>query len=105
MEKHEHRYYPNSRQKSGTCIICGYDPKSDDPSLRLIKIIRCIDCKKPSVYNFAGLPVGFCNNCSLKALSAALLVKMTQKEERGVWCEWCSGSEKKGHTKKCEVNI
>ena len=24
--KHEHRYYPNSRQKSETCIICGYTP-------------------------------------------------------------------------------
>ena len=21
-----HRYYPNSRQRSDTCIICGFDP-------------------------------------------------------------------------------
>lgn len=24
--EHEHRYYPNSRQKSDTCIICGFNP-------------------------------------------------------------------------------
>jgi len=26
IEPHEHRYYPNSRQKSDTCLICGYKP-------------------------------------------------------------------------------
>ena len=25
-KEHEHRYYPNSRQKSDTCIICGFNP-------------------------------------------------------------------------------
>ena len=23
---HEHRYWPNSRQKSDTCLICGFAP-------------------------------------------------------------------------------
>jgi len=26
MENCKHRYYPNSRQKSDTCIICGFRP-------------------------------------------------------------------------------
>jgi hypothetical protein len=23
---HEHKYWPNSRQRSDTCLICGFDP-------------------------------------------------------------------------------
>lgn len=29
MEKHEHRYWPNSRQKSEVCLICGLNPKKE----------------------------------------------------------------------------
>ena len=26
-KKHEHRFWPNTRHKSDTCLICGYNPK------------------------------------------------------------------------------
>lgn len=27
---HEHRYWPNSRQKSDVCIICGFNPIDEE---------------------------------------------------------------------------
>ena len=30
LQEHEHRYYPNSRQKSDTCLICGFNPHHEN---------------------------------------------------------------------------
>ena len=37
MIKHEHKYWPSSRKKSDTCIICGFKPNPHAQALGRIK--------------------------------------------------------------------
>lgn len=39
-QKHEHRYWPNSRQKSETCLICGFNPTENKKTPTVKRVLN-----------------------------------------------------------------